>query len=363
MDTSNFDLKKLLRKNVKNLIPYSSARDEFTGKASVFLDANENPFENGVNRYPDPLQRQLKKRIGEIKSVDSDRLILGNGSDEVIDLLFRAFCEPNTDNVVICTPTYGMYEVAANINAVEIRKAALNSDFQPEVQLVLNTTDQNTKLLFLCSPNNPTANLYEEVRVFELLNKFSGIVVVDEAYIDFAKDKTYTKYLNQFPNLVILQTLSKAWGMAGIRLGIGMASNEIVQFLNRIKPPYNVNSLTQKKALEALKKEKIYEKQIELILKERTSLFGFLSKCEFVEKVYSSDANFLLIKVKDASGLYDYLLRQGIVIRDRSKIESLEQCVRISVGTKEENRLLKKALLSFDTKFRENDNKKESSIY
>ena len=347
---SSFDLNKLVRENVKKLVPYSSARDEFTGKGSVFLDANENPFENGVNRYPDPLQRIVKNRLSEIKGIDPQRMILGNGSDEVIDLLFRAFCEPNKDNVIICTPTYGMYEVAAGVNAVEIKEVSLGQDFQPNVDAVLAVTDDQSKMLFLCSPNNPTANVMEANKVIDLLEQFPGIVVVDEAYVDFAPEKSFADKLATYPNLVILQTLSKAWGMAGIRLGIGMASPEVVGYLNRIKPPYNVNGLSQDKALDLLKNEDSYKDQVDCIIKEREKLSVFLDGLTFVKEVFPSDANFLLVRVDDARGLYNFLLKEEIIIRDRSKIESLEGCVRISIGTSKENEILKGALSKFDLK-------------
>ena len=347
---SSFDLNRLVRENVKDLVPYSSARDEFTGKGSVFLDANENPFENGVNRYPDPLQRNVKNRLSEIKGVGPERMILGNGSDEVIDLLFRAFCEPNKHNVIICTPTYGMYEVAAGVNAVEIKEVSLDQDFQPNVDAVLDLADEQSKMLFLCSPNNPTANAMEADKVIDLLEQFSGIVIVDEAYVDFAPEKSFADKLATYPNLVILQTLSKAWGMAGIRLGIGMASPELIGFLNRIKPPYNVNGLSQEKALDLLQNEDSYKEQVDNIIAERKSLAVFLETLKCVGEVFSSDANFLLVRVNDARGLYDFLLKEEIIIRDRSKIAGLEECVRISIGTSKENEILKKMLTRFDTK-------------
>ena len=348
---SKFNLEDFVRENVKKMTPYSSARDEFSGNGSVFLDANENPYENGINRYPDPLQKKLKKRIGEIKGVNPENMILGNGSDEIIDLLFRAFCEPNKDNVVICTPTYGMYEVAAGVNAVAIKEVNLDEDFQPNIKKLIQAVDMNSKMLFLCSPNNPTANLFEESKVEELLEKFNGIVIVDEAYIDFSRNKSLSRKLSEYSNLVVLHTLSKAWGMAGIRLGIGLASLEIIKILNRIKPPYNVNSLTQEKALEGLKEENIFINQVAEIVKERNRLIGFLINSGFVKKVFHSDSNFVLIKVTDAKGLYRYLLAKGIIIRDRSKIKGLEQCVRISIGTNTENEMLRNALLAYDSKF------------
>lgn len=349
MYTVDFNLNKLIRKNIANLTPYSSARDEFSGSASVYLDANENPFDNGVNRYPDPLQRVLKSRLSELKGVPADQMILGNGSDEVIDLLFRAFCEPNQGNVIICTPTYGMYEVAANVNAVTIKEVLLDDDFQPDVDAVLKACDSNTRMLILCSPNNPTANVYEEERIQFLLNNFKGIVMLDEAYIDFAPGKTFTQKLIEYPNLVILQTLSKAWGMAGIRLGIGMASKAIVEILNRIKPPYNVNVLSQQKALELLKQEELYSSQVNTILEERGKLIDFLKKLNCVERVYATDSNFVLVKVSSAPELYEYLQTDGIIIRDRSKVVKLENCVRISIGTLEENQNLMQKLIAYDT--------------
>ncbi|WP_245868058.1 histidinol-phosphate transaminase [Labilibaculum filiforme] len=347
---TSFSLSGLVRENVKKLIPYSSARDEFSGKGSVFLDANENPNENGVNRYPDPMQKELKLRLGELKGVHPENLLLGNGSDEVIDLLFRAFCEPNIDNVIICTPTYGMYEVAAGINAIENRGVPLTADFQPDVDAVLVAADEKSKLLFLCSPNNPTANLLSESKLVRLLGDFQGIVIVDEAYVDFAPGKSLIDKLDKYPNLVILQTLSKAWGMAGIRLGIGLASKEVIRILNRIKPPYNVNCLTQTKALELLKSEDSYKDQVKNIIEERDKLMVFLSDLSFVEKVYPTDANFILIRVNNARGLYDFLLADEIIIRDRSKIKSLGNCVRISIGTNQENTILRNSLTKFDLK-------------
>jgi len=346
---TKFNLEDFVRENVKKLTPYSSARHEFSGNGSIFLDANENPNENGINRYPDPLQLKLKNRIGELKSVNPENMILGNGSDEIIDLLFRAFCEPNVDNVVICTPTYGMYEVAAEVNAIAIKMVNLDENFQPNIKRVMETASESSKMLFLCSPNNPTANFLEESRVIELLEEFKGIVIIDEAYIDFSPNKSWSEKLSKYPNLVILQTLSKAWGMAGIRLGIGFASQEIVTILNRIKPPYNVNSLTQQKALECLHEVSTFKKQLNEIIKERFRLINFLTDLTFVEKVYPSDSNFILMKVNNADNLYNYLLGKEIIIRDRSKIDGLEQCVRISIGTKKENEMLCKALQIYES--------------
>jgi len=342
---SNFKLENLIRKNLKTLTPYSSARDEFSGTSSVFLDANENPFDNGVNRYPDPQQWNLKARLSEIKGIAIENMILGNGSDEVIDLLLRAFCEPKQDKIIICKPTYGMYQVAAQINDLKICDLELDANFQPDVKAILENND--AKLLFLCSPNNPTGNLIDKEILIKLLSEFNGIIVLDEAYIDFAIDASMMKELNRFPNLVILQTLSKAWGMAGIRLGMGFASIEIIDLLNKIKPPYNVNSLTQEKALELLKDEKCFEKEVELMLQEKKWMSKKLRSFTFVEKVFPSQANFILIRVKDANALYQFLIEKGIVIRNRTTVTLLENCLRISIGTPAENQQLFEVLRKF----------------
>ena len=342
---SNFKLENLIRKNLKTLTPYSSARDEFSGTSSVFLDANENPFDNGVNRYPDPQQWNLKARLSEIKGIAIENMILGNGSDEVIDLLLRAFCEPKQDKIIICKPTYGMYQVAAQINDLKICDLELDANFQPDVKAILENND--AKLLFLCSPNNPTGNLIDKEILIKLLSEFNGIIVLDEAYIDFAIDASMMKELNRFPNLVILQTLSKAWGMAGIRLGMGFASIEIIDLLNKIKPPYNVNSLTQEKALELLKDEKYFEKEVKLMLQEKKWMSKKLRSFTFVEKVFPSQANFILIRVKDANALYQFLIEKGIVIRNRTTVTLLENCLRISIGTPAENQQLFEVLRKF----------------
>ena len=341
---SKFNLEDFVRENVKKMTPYSSARDEFSGNGSVFLDANENPYENGINRYPDPLQKKLKKRIGEIKGVNPENMILGNGSDEIIDLLFRAFCEPNKDNVVICTPTYGMYEVAAGVNAVAIKEVNLDEDFQPNIKKLIQTADMNSKMLFLCSPNNPTANLFEESKVEELLEKFNGIVIVDEAYIDFSPNKSLSRKLSEYSNLVILQTLSKAWGMAGIRLGICYSSDEIIEVLNKIKPPYNVNELTQQKALERILNRQDVQNEIEKILIERSVLIDKLNVIPFVKKVYPTNANFILVKVDDATKRYNQLIDKGVVIRNRTTQPLCENTLRFTIGTAEENIKLLNAL-------------------
>ena len=337
----------LVRGNIKSLKPYSSARDEYKDIAindMIFLDANENPFENGVNRYPDPQQLTVKKVLATIKNVNKKNILLGNGSDEVLDLLFRAFCEPNKDNIITLPPTYGMYSVLASLNAIEDRKVLLSTDFQPQIQQILATVDDNSKILFVCSPNNPSGNSFSEEVIETLLKKFQGLVVIDEAYIDFSKQESWLKKLNEYPNLVITQTLSKAYGMAGIRLGICYASEEIIQILNNIKPPYNINELTQQKALERLQDKEGVAQEIETILFERNQLAIALRSISFIEKIYESDANFILIKVDDANKRYNELIEKGIVIRNRTSQPLCENTLRLTVGTKEENEKLIKVL-------------------
>ncbi|MEL0456366.1 histidinol-phosphate transaminase [Flavobacteriaceae bacterium SZ-1-7] len=342
------NVKDLVRKNIKNLKPYSSARDEFKGDGDdmVFLDANENPFENGVNRYPDPLQRNLKSMLSKIKGVSEEHILLGNGSDEVLDLIFRAFCEPNQDNIITLPPTYGMYEVLANVNAIDIKSVQLDDNFQPKVNEILEIADANSKLLFLCSPNNPTGNSFEAKSIEKLIKNFKGIVVIDEAYIDFSTQESWVNSLSEFPNLIVTQTLSKAYGMAGIRLGICYASSEIISVLNRIKPPYNVNELTQKRAMMRLKVQEKIDEEVRNILKERTILISELKSVNFVSKIYPSDANFILTKVDDATGRYNQLLEKGIVIRNRTTQPGCENCLRFTIGTPEENEKLIKTLKS-----------------
>lgn len=333
------DIQSLIRKNVRNLKPYSSARDEFKGTASVWLDANENPNNNGLNRYPDPLQKKLKSRISELKNVPSGNIFLGNGSDEAIDLLFRGFCEPGKDKVLICSPTYGMYQVSADINDVEVVDVPLASDWQLNVEGIRkHFADSNLKLLFICSPNNPTGNNMKREDVLALVSTFSGLVVIDEAYIDFAEAATLTSELDNFNNLVVLQTLSKAWGLAGIRLGIAFANEEVIEVLNRIKPPYNVNQLTQDVALKELADETAFKKKVETLLSERNRLTDALSQLKNVVTIYPSDANFLLVKFTEAKKTYNALTEKGIVVRDRSKVA--DGCLRITVGTKAENDIL-----------------------
>ncbi|PCJ97210.1 MAG: histidinol-phosphate transaminase [Flavobacteriaceae bacterium] len=334
-----FNIQNLVRENVKGLQPYSSARDEYVsdGSTMIFLDANENPFENGVNRYPDPQQRNLKAVLATQKALNEGQMLLGNGSDEVLDLIFRAFCEPKEDNVITLPPTYGMYKVLANINAIENREVLLTKDFEPDVDAIKKTADKNSKLLFLCSPNNPTGNSFSRTHIEELLYKFKGLVVIDEAYIDFANDESWTKQLTNFPNLIVTQTLSKAYGMAGIRLGLCYASDEIIAILNKIKPPYNVNELTQRKALERVNDPEIVQSEVLEILKGRTKLIETLKHISFVEKIYKTDANFVLVKVDDANKRYDQLLKKGIVVRNRTTQALCENCLRFTVGTVEEN--------------------------
>ncbi|MCJ7758889.1 MAG: histidinol-phosphate transaminase [Gillisia sp.] len=345
---TKFNINNLVRKNVAGLKPYSSARDEFKQGDSkmVFLDANENPFETGVNRYPDPQQRELKEQLGEIKGIPTENILLGNGSDEVLDLIFRAFCEPGKDNIITLPPTYGMYQVLAEINNIDNREVLLTDDFQPNVPKIFNKVNDNTKLIFLCSPNNPTGNSFSEEKILEILNKFNGLVVIDEAYIDFSESESWIKKLKKYPNLVITQTLSKAYGMAGIRLGICYASAEIIQILNKIKPPYNVNELTQKRALERVVDVVSVKKEIADILMERNKLLKALLEVYFVEKIYNSDANFILIKVDNAKLRYDQLLKKGIVIRNRTTQPLCENTLRLTVGTAEENQKLMESFQS-----------------
>ena len=340
------DIQKLIRPSVKALKPYSSARDEFKDfdKDMVFLDANENPFENGVNRYPDPQQNKVKVLLSEIKNVSTQNILLGNGSDEVLDLIIRAFCEPNQDNVVLLPPTYGMYEVLANVNAVETINVDLSNDFQPKTEAILKASNANSKILFLCSPNNPSGNSFKSKDVEILIRKFKGLVVIDEAYIDFSEEKSWLDRLKEFPNLIVTQTLSKAYGMAGIRLGICYASEEIISTLNKIKPPYNVNELTQQKAVERLMMKTEVNQEIRSIKEERYKLIKELESINFILKIFPTDANFVLVKVDNANNRYDQLIHKGIVIRNRTNQSLCENCLRLTVGTVSENKKLINAL-------------------
>lgn len=349
----SFELQTLVRENIQNLKPYSSARSEFTGSAEVFLDANENAFGSpaggGYNRYPDPLQRRLKEKIAEIKSVATDRIFVGNGSDEAIDLLFRIFCTPGRDEVITCPPTYGMYGVLAAVNDVADAKISLTGDFGLDTDSVIRGISPRVKLIFICSPNNPTGNLMRRDSVIEIANKFNGIVVVDEAYIDFASEPSFIEELANLPNLVILQTFSKAWGMAGLRVGFAFADAGIIDLMNRVKPPYNVSSIAQRAVLEACQRKAEVDEWILEVQKERARLTTALSDLDIVEKIYTSDANFVLAKVADANEIYRSLIDKKIVVRNRSNVELCGNCLRITVGTAEENRMLLNALEGLQT--------------
>jgi histidinol-phosphate aminotransferase len=339
-----FDIQKLLRDNIRKLKPYSSARDEFSGEAAVFLDANENPFNAPYNRYPDPRQKELKSKIAPVKNVSAENIFLGNGSDEPIDLLIRAFCSPGKDNIVAIAPTYGMYRVAADVNDVKVIEAPLNADYTLSAKTVLDTVTPNTKMVFLCSPNNPTGNALEKEAMLEIVDNFDGLVVVDEAYIDFCPEKSLLPLLAEHPNLVVLQTFSKAWGMAGIRLGMAFAGQEIIDVLNRIKYPYNINILTQLKAIELIELEKEKSDWVKILVSEREKLAEKLQEFPFVVKVFPSDANFLLVKTHDPRGIYNYLVDEKIIVRDRSGVALCEGSLRISVGSEMENQRLIEAL-------------------
>lgn len=348
-----FDLTPLLRPHIVNLQPYTSARDEYTGKEGIFLDANENPYgsvtDEDHNRYPDPYQEELKTEIARIKNVKPSQIFLGNGSDEAIDLLFRAFCNPGKDNVILLPPTYGMYEVSAGINDVETRKVPLTADFQLQPDLILKEVDENTKIIFVCSPNNPSGNKVERQDILRLLRDFHGLVVVDEAYIDFSDEPSFTDYLNEYGNLLVMQTFSKAWGLASLRLGMAFASKKMIKILNRIKPPYNISGLTQQTVLAAIKKVDKVNAMIADILQEREYLRKEISQLDFVEKIHPSHANFLLVKIPNASHIYDDLIEEKIIVRNRSKVKLCEECLRISVGTRAENNAFIQALKKIHT--------------
>ncbi len=338
----SFNIQNLIRENVKDLKPYSSARDEYVsnGTQMIFLDANENPFDNGVNRYPDPHQRALKELLVERKGIDYENLLLGNGSDEVLDLIIRAFCEPKLDNVITLPPTYGMYQVLASINNVENREILLTEDFQPDVDAILNVVDKNSKIVFLCSPNNPTGNSFNPNLIERILQKFMGLVVIDEAYIDFSDRPSMVGHLAKYPNLVLIQTLSKAYGMAGIRLGLCIASKEIIATLQKIKPPYNINELTQQRAFIRVQDFDAVQSEVSRILKERRILVNALQEVGFVLHVYPSDANFILVKVDDANRRYRQLIAKGIVVRNRTNQPRCTNTLRFTVGTTDENKRL-----------------------
>ncbi|WP_144800458.1 histidinol-phosphate transaminase [Maribacter sp. MAR_2009_72] len=342
----SFNLNNITRENVKGLSPYSSARDEYVsdGSTMVFLDANENPFENGVNRYPDPQQRSLKTILAAQKGINEENILLGNGSDEVLDLLFRAFCEPKQDNIITLPPTYGMYKVLSGINLVENREVLLTTAFQPNIAEIKKAIDEHTKLLFICSPNNPTGNSFSTAIIEELLNSFNGLVVIDEAYIDFSSEESWSSKLADYPNLIVTQTLSKAYGMAGIRLGICLASAEIIAVINKIKPPYNVNQLTQDKAIERVSDQKAVQTEVASILAEREKLMETLKTISFVSAIYPTDANFILAKVDDATLRYNQLLKEGVVVRNRTTQPLCENTLRFTVGNSAENKKLAEAL-------------------
>ena len=336
------EIKDLIRENIKSLEAYSSARDEFKAMSSefVFIDANENPFDTGLNRYPDPQQNLVKEALSKMKGISKEQILLGNGSDEVLDLIFRVFCEPREDNVIVLPPTYGMYEVLANTNDVKLVKIPLVENFQPNVKEIVKVQDAKTKVLFLCSPNNPTANSFDASSIETLLKEFNGIVVIDEAYIDFSIEDSWLGRLDEFPNLIVTQTLSKAYGLAAIRLGICYASKEIISILNKIKPPYNVNQLTQDVALQSLLNQEKVKNEIAAIISERNQLIRDLENVEIVEKVYSSDANFLLVQVDDANLRYKQLVKLGIIARNRTTQILCDNCLRFTVGTADENKKL-----------------------
>jgi histidinol-phosphate aminotransferase len=346
-----FNINNILRENIKNLTPYSSARDEYQGEASVFLDANENafgsPLDQQFNRYPDPMQYDVKMRLSEIKGVPARNIFLGNGSDEAIDILFRSFCNPGVDNVILVPPTYGMYEVSANINDIHTKKVSLTEEFQLNLEGIAEAIDEHTKLIFICSPNNPTGNSINRDHIETLLANFNGIIVVDEAYINFSRQKTFIQELTEYANLVVLQTLSKAWGLAGLRIGMAFASEEIIEVMNKVKPPYNVNESSQQLALKALANVDQVNGWIKETLTQRDKLVLELKNFDFVVDIYPSDANFILVKTTDPKGIYNYLVQKGIIVRDRSKIDLCEGSLRITIGTPDENKILIETLQNF----------------
>lgn len=348
-----FELDKVVRPNIKTLKPYSSAKDEYTGEAKVLLDANENslgsPLTKWYNRYPDPYQLQLKEKLAFVKQIEANQIFLGNGSDECIDILFRTFCEPGKDNIVICPPTYPMYEVGANINDIEIQKAPLLEDYQLNVAHIEQLVNARTKIIWICSPNNPTGNSLDRIDIETILNHFDGIVVVDEAYINFSKQKSFVQSLIDYPNLVVLQTLSKAWGLAGLRLGMCFASPEIIGYMNKVKAPYNINIVTQELALQALEEVGQVNDMIKLLVDMRIALAEVISSMPHVIKVFPSDTNFLFVKIPHARKLYEYLLTEGIIVRDRSTLELCEDSLRITVGTEQENTALVDAMYQWIT--------------
>jgi histidinol-phosphate aminotransferase len=344
----SFSIEKLLRPHILGIKPYSSARDEYSGKEGVFLDANENPYGSltgeAFNRYPDPYQLEIKEKLSFIKGVRPTQIFLGNGSDEAIDLLMRAFCIPGKDNIILLPPTYGMYEVSASINDIETKKINLTQDYQLRPKVILSAVDYHTKIIFICSPNNPSGNKMKRQDIRAILEGFEGLVVVDEAYIDFSDEPSFTNELLEFPNLLVMQTFSKAWGMANLRIGMAFASEEIIRILNLIKPPYNISGLTQLKVLESLEQASKIQEVVRRVLKEKDRLSKALEKLPFVSHIYPSNANFILVKMTGAKKIYDHLINDLIIVRDRSKVVLCEDCLRISVGTNEENNVLIKEL-------------------
>ena len=341
-------IEDLIRPNLKKLVPYSSARNEFSGSEALFLDANENPYNNGVNRYPDPLQNKLKEQLAKIKGIEPNQLIIGNGSDEILDLIFRAFCRPSMDNCIILPPTYGMYKVLSTLNDIECIECPLNPDFSFNIEGLLNSIKVNTKIIFICSPNNPTGNCISIDQLVEILDVFEGIVVLDEAYIDFSDQPTALGLLEKYPKLFIVQTLSKAYGAAGLRIGIGLGNREIIAILNRIKPPYNINSLSQEKARRLLQNETVYKTNLKQLKVDKLKLEQALMHMQFVQHIFPSEANFFLVQVKDSKVTYNYLKEQGIIVRDRSHELYFENCLRITVGTTQENEKLIKVMNNFN---------------
>ena len=341
-------LELLVRKNIWNLAPYSSARDEYSGKeAHVFLDANENPYNSPYNRYPDPLQRELKQMLKKVKGVPEENIFLGNGSDEAIDLAYRVFCNPGRDNVVAIAPTYGMYQVCADINDVEYRTVLLDENYEFQAEKLLAACDAHTKIIWICSPNNPTGNSLNRDEILKVIEGFEGIVIVDEAYIDFAQQLSMRQELPTHPNLIILQTMSKAWGSAAIRLGMAFASKEIIDIYNKVKYPYNVNQLTQQQAMEMLKDPFEIDKYIKILLAERTRLMQAFQELPICEKIYKTDANFFLAKMTDANAIYNYLVDKGIIVRNRNKVQLCQNCLRITIGNRTENNELLSALRQY----------------
>lgn len=348
----SFILENLVRENIKRLTPYSSARKEYSGAAQIFLDANENsfgsPLERDYNRYPDPLQTEIKKKLAVLHDVKQEQIFLGNGSDEAIDLLFRIFCEPRRDNILICPPTYGMYEVSAEINDIAIKRVNLTNDFQLDDEKIEKTIDSNTKLIFICSPNNPTGNAFAREKVLQLAKSVDRIVVVDEAYIHFSSEKSFVSEIEKHPNLVVLQTFSKAWGLAGLRVGLAFANAEIIRLFNKVKPPYNISQIAQEAILDALENQEEIEKTTAEIIDEREKLIGSLREITYVKQIYPTDANFVLVKVSDANEIYKYLLDEKIVVRNRNNVELCAGCLRITIGIPAENEKLMEALKKYE---------------